>query len=80
MLKSKIESLLFAATHPLSLKKLALLTKSSVAEAKQAIEELIKDYQQRGICLLKNGQSYQLATSPDNSKLVQDFLKEEITG
>ncbi len=30
--------------------------------------------------IIKNGDEYQMATSPENSKLVQDFIKDETTG
>jgi len=81
-LKSKIESLLFITTKPLSSKRLADLTKFKTREVEEAAKELAEEYNQKdkGIQLVKSGSSYQMVTQPDNSKLVKDLVKEEITG
>lgn len=81
-LKSKIESLLFITTKSLSAKKLAELTKSKPREIEEKIEELMEEYNQKdkGMQIIKNGNNYQMVTQPDNSNLIKDFVKEEITG
>ena len=81
-LKSKLESLLFVAIKPLTLKELI----SATDEKKQAVEEalnaLAQDYEQSGsgLRLLINNHSYQLSTAPENANLVKDFLKSEFSG
>ncbi|MDX9893157.1 MAG: SMC-Scp complex subunit ScpB [Patescibacteria group bacterium] len=81
-LKSKIESLLFISNQPLALKKLADLTKTETKEVSEAIKELSVEYDQRqgGVIFQRIGDKVQLASSPDNAKLVKDYIKEETTG
>lgn len=81
-LKSKIESLLFISNQPFSVKKLTNLTNSEKDKVEIAIKELVDDYNQagRGVQIQKIGDKVQMVTSADNSKLVKDYIKEEITG
>ena len=81
-IKSKIESLLFAAVKPLSLKELTSALNLGETEVKNALVELGNDYQARdaGITLIGNNRRYQLASSGKNSAMVKDFLKSEVTG
>jgi len=81
-LASKIESLLFVAIKPMSVKKIAELVKADEEKVKESLNSLLNKYNTptSGINLLKNNQNYQLATGPDNRKLVQDFIKDEMTG
>jgi len=81
-LKSKIESLLFISTHPLSIKKIIEITKGDVGEVEKALAELQEEYNKRngGIQLMKNGSQYQMVTSGDNAPLIKEFLKDEMTG
>jgi segregation and condensation protein B len=82
MLKSKIESILFIAARPLTLKRLMEVTESSKEEVLAALDEIAASYtgDARGVRLLRNGNEVQFSTSPDNSKLVQEYLKDETTG
>ena len=81
-LKSQIESLLFIAAKPLSLKKIGEIMKVNVGEAKAALDELVKEYREKqgGMIIIGNSAQYQMSTHPDNSKLVQGFIKDETTG
>lgn len=81
-IKSKIESLLFISNKPFSSKKLAEIIEVKEKEAKEALDELYKEYNHddKGVKLVKIGSQYQMATSPDNAKLVQEYVKEEVTG
>jgi segregation and condensation protein B len=81
-LKSKIESLLFVTNKPLMIKKLAELTKSDTQKVKEAIKELISEYnhQDRGMQIAKIGPKIQMITLADNSGLVKEFIKDETTG
>lgn len=82
MLTSKIESLLFVAARPMSVKRLTEVCDASKEEVSAALDELAAAYNAEGsgIRLLRNGNDVQMSTSPDNSRLVQDFLKDETTG
>src|SRR5689334_13393494 len=79
---SQIESLLLVATRPLSLKRLGELTNRSVEEVTTAVEALSQKYNtdDSGLQVLRHAGSVQLVTSPLNSKVVTDFLKEEQAG
>ncbi len=81
-LKSKIESLLFIAAKSMTIKQLSDLIDKPVQEIKQASDELIEDYKRasRGIQIIKDGSKYQMVSSPENAKLMQEFIKDEITG
>lgn len=81
-LKSKIESLLFIAHRPLSLKKIAEQVGHEKDEVKKNLDELIRNYQdlKRGIRILEIDGEYQMSTAPESSKMIKKFLKDEVTG
>lgn len=80
--KSKIESLLFISAKPMAVKQLADLLKEKPEEVKNAGEELVDFYKDKksGIQIIKNGSKFQMVSSPENSKLVQEFISDETTG
>ncbi|MDO8261189.1 MAG: SMC-Scp complex subunit ScpB [Candidatus Magasanikbacteria bacterium] len=80
--KSQIESLLFISAKPMSIAKLAELIKVDEKEIKKAGDELVEDYKEnkRGIQIIKNGSKYQMASSPENARLIQEFVNDETTG
>ncbi len=81
-LMQKIESLLFITTHPLTIRRLAELISVSADEIEIALEKLRKDYKDRdgGVMIIKNGKEYQMVTSPDCAKLVEEYVRKEETG
>lgn len=81
-LKSKIESLLFVAGRPLNLKKISEEVGGKKDEVKKAIDELIDECKRsgRGVQVMEIDGEYQMSTNPDSSKMVKEFLKDEITG
>jgi segregation and condensation protein B len=81
-IKSQIESLLFIGAKPITVKQLAELIKADEAEIKKAGDELEEEYKNssRGIQIIRNGNKYQMVSSPDNAKVVQEFIKDETTG
>ncbi len=82
LIKSKIESLLFISAKPMTIKQLAQLVRKEPKEVEAAIEELAADYRERkaGLAIIKNGSSCQMVSSPENSSLARDFIKDETTG
>ncbi len=82
MLRSKIESLLFIAARPLTVKRLMEICDTTKEKVTAAIEEIAAAYNDgnHGVRVLRNGGEVQMSTSPDNAKLIQDFLKDETTG
>lgn len=81
-LPQKIENLLFIAGKPLTVKKLAELTKTDTDRVISALGEMTKafDEQGRGLQIMRQGQSIQMSTHPDAAKLVEDFVKAEQFG
>ncbi|MCX6779131.1 MAG: SMC-Scp complex subunit ScpB [Candidatus Magasanikbacteria bacterium] len=81
-LASKIESLLFIAAKPLSFKKLAELMNCEIEEIKEAVEQVKSKYnlEDFGIKVLQEGNEVQMSTHPENSNIIKDYLKDEMTG
>lgn len=81
-LESKIESLLFISGRPMSARELKELTRAELKDVEEACEKIMleKKDSKGGLQILKNNLNYQLVTSPDNSELIQEFIKDETTG
>ena len=82
-IKTKIESLLFVSSQPLSIAQIKKLTDSKKQEIESALKELEEKYKSQedsGIMLVASGEKYQLVSHPDNAKLIESFLKSDITG
>lgn len=81
-IKSQIESLLFISAKPMAIKQLSDLIGKSAEEIKLAGDELVLEYEnnKRGVQVIKDSSKYQMVSSPDNGKLVQEFIKDETTG
>ncbi len=79
---SKLESLLFISSKPLSVKEMAELLDVKAKEVEDTLEKIAHDYkeQNRGFILIKNNSQYQLTTAPENAELISKFLKEETSG
>ncbi len=82
MLKSKIEALLFISAKPMAVSQLADLLKVKKDELVKAGDELVEEYRQsqKGVQIIKNGNKFQMVSSPEHAKLVQEFIKDETTG
>lgn len=81
-LMSRLESILFAAGRPMALKRLADLAESSVSEVETSLNALQARYRESGAGLevvVSDGEAV-MATHPDNSELVRQFLKKEAAG
>lgn len=79
---SKVESILFAAGRPLAVQKLAELAGVAAGEVAAALGQLRALYQSHGhgLELIVHQGEAALATHPDNSELVRQFLKREELG
>lgn len=77
-LTSQLESLLFVASKPLSVKQLAKVTGAPEAEVKQSLTSIALQRQHSGVVLLEAGGNYQLATNAENSEVVKYFLNAEL--
>ncbi|MFH1866645.1 MAG: SMC-Scp complex subunit ScpB [Patescibacteria group bacterium] len=80
-LTGQLESILFVAAKPLTLKKLADITGSSAESVKEAIDELKNHYDANsGFKLIEHGKEVELVTAPGHTELVREFLKKEELG
>lgn len=77
---TKLESLLFVASKPLTVKKIAKLLEESAAQILAALQSLTEKYDSdSGIRLISTGEEWQLTTHPDNQTLVETIVKSEVT-
>ena len=80
--KSQIESMLLVTSKPISINKLAETLKVKPKEIEEQIELIAQYFNDNGngIRLLKNNNQVQLASSPENSELIETYLKSDLTG
>jgi segregation and condensation protein B len=81
-LKSQLESILLVSSKPISFGKLSEIIGAKKEEIISQLNKLSQEYEEskRGMRLLLNNNQVQLVSSPDNAKLVQGYLKDELTG
>jgi len=81
-LKSQLESLLFISAKPMSAKQMAGIVGKKEKEVKEAAEGLVEEYKDsdRGIQIIKDGSKFQMVSSPENSAVVKEFIKDETSG
>ena len=77
-LKSQILSILFVASKPVLIKELSEVLKVTEDEIKQTFSEMVAENVQSGIVLLAHNNKLQLASNPDNSSAVKQFLSLEL--
>lgn len=76
-LKAIIETLLFAHGAPLSVEKIAKATGRKKEEVRQALDELKREYQNRGIVILEKDDEAAFGSNPEFSPYIEDFAKSE---
>lgn len=81
-LSSKLESILFVASKPLGVKKLAKVLNKEEARVREAMEELRQKYNhpESGIIIIQNNDEWQMVSNPDNREAAENFLKAEVSG
>lgn len=80
-LEHQIESLLFIAGKPLSVRKLADMLHAKPSEITSAADTLLERYKEdKGIHIMRVDDNYQMATSPAQADLIETFIKSEQTG
>ena len=79
---SKLETILFVASKPISIKKISKVLKIDTKEALDLMGELQAKYNHSssGIIILQNSDQYQMTSSPDNRESAESFLKSEVSG
>jgi segregation and condensation protein B len=79
-LKAQAEILLFVASEPVGLDRMASVLQASLDEIEQALDELEQDYAEGGLRLQRKRQQVQLVTAPEAADLVRTFLGLEASG
>lgn len=79
--RASLEALLFIHGEPLSYKKIGTVLGIPPDELAPFIEEYKKELEaaHRGLQLIADREKVQLATKPEFNKILEDFVKEEIT-
>lgn len=79
---AKIETILFVAGKPLSIKKIS----KALAVDETIVCECLNNLRQKhnhpdsGIVVLENGEDWQMVSNPDNREVAEQFLKAEVSG
>lgn len=81
-LKSRIESILFLSSKPLTLRRLIELTSAKKREITEVLIELQKDTNQvhRGLRVVSQGSAFQMATAPLPKEIAASLVKDETYG
>ena len=76
-LEAKIEAVLFFKGEPVSLNYLAKTLKCDISELENAVKELAKSLQGRGLTLVRKEDEFMLGTAPELSSFMEEITKEE---
>ncbi len=78
-IKAVVESVLFVAGTPVSLRRLAEVIGVAQAEVKPAMGELVAEYAgpERGVRLMEVAGGYQFRTAAENTEYVKKFVQEK---
>lgn len=81
-IQGKIESILFVASKPVSIRALAKAAGSVESEVKDALENIKMSFnnEKSGIHLLSIGDEFMFGSNPDNADATEVFIKDEIAG
>ncbi len=78
-LDAQLESILFVASGPVTISRLATTLAMSQNDVREQLEYLEQLYSARGIRLQRNGQEVQLTSAPEAGEIVERFLGLETT-
>ncbi len=78
-IKSQIETLLFIAAKPISLKKIVEFLDVSEKDVDVIIDDLQKAYktEKRGFRVVRSGKQIELVSAPENKDVVRKFFQKE---
>ena len=78
--KALVESLLFAADHPITAEELATVLETSTEDVDLALETLRAEYQERGLRLQQQKGRIQLVSAPEAGPYIERLLGLESSG
>lgn len=76
-LKSIIETILFVHAESIGLEKLSEISKHSPEEVMAAIAELEQEYADRGLAIIRNQDTFQVASNPANAQYLEELVKSD---
>lgn len=76
LLKKQIESLLFMAKEPININDFCKILKSEKKNIENNLQELILEYEQRGIKILIKSNGYIMTTDPQCLPVLEVFLQQ----
>jgi segregation and condensation protein B len=79
-LPAQVESLLFVASEPSPIERLASVLETKPEQIEEALTSLDQYYASRGLRLQRKGKRVQLVTAPEAADAVRRFLGLELTG
>lgn len=81
-INSQIETILFVASKPLALKKIAKVLQIEEVAALDSLNALCAKHNsvESGIMLVQNNEEWQMVSNPDNRQAAENFLKAEVSG
>jgi segregation and condensation protein B len=81
-IQSKIESVLFVASKPLGVKKIASVLAINESEVVESLVAIQAKYNtpDSGVVIMQNNNEWQMVSSPENREASENFMKAEISG
>ncbi len=81
-INSQLETILFVASKPLSLKKIVKVLQIEELAVQEALSSLCLKYnnQESGIVIMQNNDEWQMVANPENHESAENFLKAEVSG
>src|SRR3989344_8918939 len=77
-LKKIAEAVLFMAGAPVGVSELSKILKISPEEARVVLNELKKDFAEKGVIITESGDSFQMATNPQISNEIKNYLEAQL--
>lgn len=78
ILKSVLESLLFAWGEPLNIGEISRILNLSTSEVTKTLDDMVREFEEnsdRGLIIQKFGNSYQITTRKENFEYIQSLLQ-----
>jgi segregation and condensation protein B len=78
--RKAVEAILFSATKPFSINRIAKMTGMSVEEAEQALKELIEEYSNRetSIEIIELGGRFLMRVKPQYHQYIEKFVEKDL--
>jgi segregation and condensation protein B len=73
---NQLQAILFVASEPVSLERLATATQHPPADVRSALDQLAKSLDSSGLRLSTLGKKYRLVTAPEVAAVIRAFLQE----